>query len=432
MIQLAVTFSTFVLLIGPGPVMALTSWTPSPSNTPSTAYLPLEEEGEILNCSMYSYSGEDSILKTAMRHFGRIHGHLSAIVCVFGLLANLANVIVLTRKNMANSSTNRILMWLAVADLLMFTVYFPQVVHFNLLREPNTPYLTTSSYAWVKFSQFVVSFVIIGHAAAVWLTVILALFRFLYIALPTTGPALASMKNANRCALVVYFFSVVMVTPNIVMNNVGKCALRSYNESTGQLISEQIRYEVTIEVYGNDTAKSMILRNANFWLQATLLKFVPSICLTILTILLIKEMRNAGQRRKALKGKAASKQSSSKENRTTLMLVILVVFFLITVVPNGVLIILSQLSDQVMNDVYDPLGDLLDFISLVNEAINFILYTTMSQQFRNTFRDVFCSLCIRKKTERVEWNSVATSTSKATNKVVAKEEELEAMKKNVS
>jgi len=36
------------------------------------------------------------------------------------------------------------------------------------------------------------------------------------------------------------------------------------------------------------------------------------------------------------------------------------------------------------------LGDLFDILALVNNAVNFLLYCTMSRQFRKTFVAVFC------------------------------------------
>lgn len=36
-------------------------------------------------------------------------------------------------------------------------------------------------------------------------------------------------------------------------------------------------------------------------------------------------------------------------------------------------------------------GDVIDILTLINSAINFILYCTMSRQFRMTFNQLFCS-----------------------------------------
>ena len=48
-------------------------------------------------------------------------------VCIFGTVANILNVMVLTKKDMAKAPINKILKWLAVADMLIMIEYIPFV-----------------------------------------------------------------------------------------------------------------------------------------------------------------------------------------------------------------------------------------------------------------------------------------------------------------
>ena len=48
-------------------------------------------------------------------------------VCIFGTVANILNVMVLTKKDMAKAPINKILKWLAVADMLIMIAYIPFV-----------------------------------------------------------------------------------------------------------------------------------------------------------------------------------------------------------------------------------------------------------------------------------------------------------------
>lgn len=77
---------------------------------------------------------------------------------------------------------------------------------------------------------------------------------------------------------------------------------------------------------------------------------------------------------------------------TTKILLGILILFLITEFPAGMLILLSgMLGDWFFQDVYSPLGELIDILALFNSAINFILYCTMSEQFRSTFAKLFLS-----------------------------------------
>jgi len=102
------------------------------------------------------------------------------------------------------------------------------------------------------------------------------------------------------------------------------------------------------------------------------------------------------------------------------MLLAIVILFLITELPQGVSMILSSVSTQFTEGIYLNLGDLFDILALhtkslkairnytvekgvckfllvffdilalINSAVNFLLFCTMSRQFRKTFVAVFC------------------------------------------
>jgi hypothetical protein len=82
-------------------------------------------------------------------------------------------------------------------------------------------------------------------------------------------------------------------------------------------------------------------------------------------------------------------KKSSRSNRTTRMLLTVVFLFILTNTPQGILSVLSGLIDKFFHNVYTPLGDLLDIMTLLNNGVNFVLYCTMSKQFRETFFKIF-------------------------------------------
>lgn len=128
-----------------------------------------------------------------------------------------------------------------------------------------------------------------------------------------------------------------------------------------------------------------------------------------MTLNVPSKIRRASYSKKSLKRDNASSKKSMKHdnassqrlgsslitkrntNRTTKMLVTVVVLFLITEFSQGVLNLISGFSQNFVNNVYIPLGDFLDILALINNAINFILYCSMSKQFRDTFLKIFCN-----------------------------------------
>ncbi|KAH3783662.1 hypothetical protein DPMN_161632 [Dreissena polymorpha] len=89
-----------------------------------------------------------------------------------------------------------------------------------------------------------------------------------------------------------------------------------------------------------------------------------------------------------------------RTSRTTIMLLIVIVLFLITELPQGVLILFCIFKEHFFEQIYIPLGDTMDIIALVNSGINFVLYCTMSQEFRKTFIRLFCRLNLNRGAQR--------------------------------
>lgn len=66
--------------------------------------------------------------------YRQYHGYLATVVCILGIIANLLNIVVLTRKNMI-SATNCILTGLAVSDGLTMVAYLPFALRFYVDRK---------------------------------------------------------------------------------------------------------------------------------------------------------------------------------------------------------------------------------------------------------------------------------------------------------
>jgi hypothetical protein len=91
-----------------------------------------------------------------------------------------------------------------------------------------------------------------------------------------------------------------------------------------------------------------------------------------------------------------NKSSTAKRNtannrehlRTTLMLVIVCIFFLVAELPQSILLAVSIIFPSTYDNVYSPLGDVMDITVLFFNSLNFILYSVMSRAFRKTFYDL--------------------------------------------
>ena len=109
-----------------------------------------------------------SVLERFSTTYQSYHGYISLVVCFFGIVSNVMNVVILTRKNMI-TATNYILTALAVADMLTMLSYMPYAVYFYCVavldeRHPH-------ARGWIVYLLFNTNFNITCHTAAMWLTV---------------------------------------------------------------------------------------------------------------------------------------------------------------------------------------------------------------------------------------------------------------------
>lgn len=407
---------------------------------------------ESMSWNTSSSSTDDSM--SALQRFGvayqSVHGYLSLTVCSFGILSNALNIIVLTRRSMSNA-TNCLLTALAVTDLLTMVVYVPYAGYFYCLTQPDPAY--GHRLAWIVYLLFNSAFSITAHTVAVWLTVSIAVFRYIVVCgRHSLGTRLCNRERARVAIGAIVATTVVFCVPNYIMyrplaltdptrphdaNLSTSIPSTTEGERFGKAAAELYRFDLafdtrtfassSIEDGGSTTFRQLTdgadsnsdgrsietfnaedqevafwfeensfiterYRIINFWFFGVVLKVVPCVLLTALSGLLVRAMRSADQRRRRLlnAGRRAESDRAGERNRTTAMLVAVVLCFVATEMPQGVLAFLSGIDDRVFAAVYVPLGDFWDIMVLANSAVNFIVYCKMNRRFRCTVVECFC------------------------------------------
>ncbi|XP_054262257.1 G-protein coupled receptor dmsr-1-like [Macrosteles quadrilineatus] len=323
-----------------------------------------------------------------------VHGYVSLLVCVFGSVANVLNIAVLTRREMT-SPTNAILTGLAVADLLVMIEYIPFACHMYL---PQRPKRERYSYGWALFVLLHAQVSQVFHTISIWLTVTLAVWRYIAVAHPQRNRewcgmqrTLAAIAAGYICCplLCIPLYLAFEIEPKIaLLGEDGNDAMP--NSTTGQ---NTTLYVVDLSEMGK--ANNNLLMDVNFWVYSVVIKIIPCIALTVLSLRLICALLDTKRRREMLTSSSSRKSTRVMEkerqtDRTTKMLLAVLLLFLLTEFPQGILGVLSVvLGQRFFRDCYNKLGEVMDILALINSAINFILYCAMSRQFRTTFTVMF-------------------------------------------
>ena len=136
------------------------------------------------------------------------------------------------------------------------------------------------------------------------------------------------------------------------------------------------------------------------------LQFVPCQILVVSTALILIKIRKSKKRKTKLKitNSNARSNNTTNEDQTSNTLLAIVILFLICELPMACLIFAGLFDVRVLFFVTRRLYLLARTIRLINASLNFILYCSMSQLFRETFKETFKPLIsiIRTRTHSQE------------------------------
>ncbi|XP_038211248.1 sex peptide receptor-like [Zerene cesonia] len=311
-----------------------------------------------------------------------IHGYVSLIVCTIGVLANTMNVAVLTRRDMAAAPINRLLKWLAVADVFVMLEYVP----FSIYKYLILPETLDFSYSWAMYLLFHMHFAQILHTASICLTLSLAIWRYIAIKYSDRSHILCTERRCSVAILSSFILPPILCIPTFMVFDIHTKNISDINGHA------DIVYHVDSNSQGS-------LYQINFWVHSVLIKLLPCSILTVISMWLIRALYNANQHQKNLRNYSAcpaaekmvkrQHKADKRTDRTTKMLLAVLLLFLVTELPQGILGLMSGLLGSCFfKRCYGLFGELMDFLALLNGAINFILYCSMSRQFRQTFRQL--------------------------------------------
>ncbi|KAK7105544.1 G-protein coupled receptor dmsr-1-like [Littorina saxatilis] len=327
-----------------------------------------------------SYSPPESAFARFGVSYNRVHGYLSVTVCIFGIVSNVLSIIVLTRKHM-RSPTNFILTALAIADILVMSTYPIMAIYFYIITSPGCM-TAQHSRGWINFILFHLLFIVTCHNMAMWLTVTLAIFRYIFVCQHAIAARMCCLARAKLAVAVVVVAAIVSCLPLYFVYSVqDNGSGLNRNVSCYSIVASQLAQD-------NPTYTQFVR-----WLFGVVFKILPCVLMAFFSTLLIIAMQQVKKRRARLFNKVTRivdpDHKSNEHNRTTMMLLAVVICFIVTEIPQGILVLIWAVDEGFFNDVYIHLGDLMDMLVLVNSAVNFILYCIMSQHFRSTFKSLF-------------------------------------------
>lgn len=297
------------------------------------------------------------------------------ILCFPGIVGNILSLIVLFHKDMA-TSTNVYLSALAISDtikLINDVLYF-LVILLKTTKSENAIMIMVNLY---PYAHYIFNFAVCVTA---WLTVSIAVERYISVCHPTRAKAICTIPRARYISLSVFIVMLILTVPS---------ALRYH----AVFVHDTVFNTSCWLVEPTDLGRNQTFMKPYTWVQNLFRSIVPLVVLIILNARIINELK-----KERIKGK-----SLSGRNRITLIMIIIIIVFLVCITPDAVMSMFFGFGYVEEDDIVKGIREITDSLLAANSAFNFVLYCTMSQQFRNTFYKIFGLQCAehgRRKSER--------------------------------
>ncbi len=317
-----------------------------------------------------------------------VNGYLSTALVMFTLVTNCLVCIVLLKRHMRGSPTNVLLVALSISTTLTGVWPIPVHVHYYVLGA----YADWVTCGWAQAHDILIDYLpTIFHTSSIWLTVSLAVQRYVAVCHATTlAKRWCTVDNVVRASCIILVVATLFNCIRFFENRYDEVEMPSKiypNMTVAACISHYIPF---VEEHQN------VYFTSYYFFRIVFINCAPCIILVILNAALINTMKTAAARRKMLLkyNRRSECRRLAESNSTTLMLVTVVGVFLLVEFPMAICFLSLIVANTFNLDVFDTMTSsiatiVVNLLILFSYLINFFIYCAMSRQFRDTFKSLF-------------------------------------------
>ncbi|CAI5454183.1 unnamed protein product [Caenorhabditis angaria] len=336
-----------------------------------------------------------------------IYGYALPPTVILSTTINIFMLTILFHKHLRNA-TNYILISISINDLFTgltsssWAIYYYSMgmylqdfgehhyrVHSANLEDSLVipEYLKCVGFIWLfKFLP------LFFHSSASWVTVYLAIQRYLYISEPSMVTKYCSKRITFIVLFGIYAMCFLSICPEIFGRYIVTVTItfENHTEVDNFLFYTPFVYDfITIEMF----------TKINFWIRS-FFHLVPCILLTFFTAKLAICMKRAEQKKMSIVGQSSRKYSTvvcggRKINSTNKLLFLVCGWFLLLEFPAFVihlgnfLLRIEVMKFEAWPDVVNRIIPLRNLSLLLSAPAQFAIYCWMSAQFRLTAKQIF-------------------------------------------
>jgi len=111
-----------------------------------------------------------------------------------------------------------------------WTLLWPVIIDKAIMQQNRVKSLHHNGDVCDRFLLFNINFSVLCHTIAIWLTIALAIFRYICVCYPTRGAALCSLQRAKVAIFAIYVTSAVVCIPNYMVTSSSSSSLSVASE----------------------------------------------------------------------------------------------------------------------------------------------------------------------------------------------------------
>ena len=218
---------------------------------------------------------------------------------------------------------------------------------------------------------------LMAQTASVWVTVLVAVNRYIAVCLPYEASRLCTVLMAKKQLAFVLLFALLY---NIPRSAECRIVYKTWDNGTTAVTAET--------KLGSDKLYNVIYHNVMYFI---FLLALPVLILTVLNIRLIKGLKALGRKRLQM-----NSLRQQQDNGVTFAVIIVVVVFIICQVPtfvNLVLWNLMQSEPRLYTDFVFYMWHIANMLVAFNSAFNFVIYALFNKRIRRVLTQTVCACC---------------------------------------
>lgn len=287
------------------------------------------------------------------------------IIGVFGFLGNTISFLVL-RRDRSTPVASFLLQTLAVADnsfLVLWLVHYSMRFGYRYLEVNLEQYS-----AWLYIRVYTFPLLYIAQMLTIWLTVVIALNRFMAVCRPYKAPRLCTIYNVYKEVVLVTAFSILYNVPRF--------------------------FELT--VFKNEEGKTEWKRTdigANKMYQTLYVDALYYLFTFVLPLLILAYVNTrvtiAYQALRRRKRRMTSRRAEN-ENNITLVMIIVVLIFMLCQAPARIVQLVWGYRYSHCHQYHYYLIHVSNTLEVLNSSVNFLVYFCFRKRFRDIIQSGFC------------------------------------------